>query len=142
MHKLKILNSKEKKKLLNRINEHYGCDFSSGRVFLQDEKENLFLISESIGEIEFDKLKIERAGLFFGNGIMLSVEGSQLLGKVKKNLIELDEDEAKDYLKGEAIDSEIGDGDYILKSNGDYLGSAKARNGKILNSLPRNRRIS
>ena len=86
--------------------------------------------------------------LYFGriesDGIRLSIEGSFLVGpKATKNIIELDDERARRYLAGESV--EIDDkelhGWVIVKWRSYYLGSAKVKNGRLINYVPKERRL-
>ena len=85
--------------------------------------------------------------LYFGriesDGIRLSIEGSFLVGpRATKNVVELDDDRARRYLAGESV--EIGEnlyGWFILKWRSYFLGSAKAKNGRLINYVPKERRL-
>ena len=87
-----------------------------------------------------------RRGIYFGriesDGIRLTIEGSFLVGpKATKNFIELDDERARRYLAGESVEVEVPDGWVILKWRFYYLGSAKAKNGRLLNYVPKERRL-
>ncbi|AEK72164.1 hypothetical protein GQS_01310 [Thermococcus sp. 4557] len=90
----------------------------------------------------------DRNGVYFGrvesDGIRLSIEGSFLVGpNATKNVVELDDERAKRYLSGESV--EIGDkelhGWVIVKWRSYYLGSAKAKEGRLINYVPKERRL-
>ncbi|NJE61360.1 hypothetical protein [Thermococcus sp. 21S7] len=90
----------------------------------------------------------DRNGVYFGrvesDGIRLSIEGSFLVGpKATKNVVELDDERARRYLAGESV--EIGDdslhGWVIVKWRSYYLGSAKAKEGRLINYVPKERRL-
>ncbi|MDI3474607.1 MAG: hypothetical protein PWQ79_378 [Thermococcaceae archaeon] len=85
--------------------------------------------------------------LYFGriesDGIRLTIEGSFLVGpKATKNVIELDDERARRYLAGESIEvDENLYGWFIMKWRSYYLGSAKAKDGRLLNYVPKERRL-
>ncbi|WCN28431.1 methyltransferase RsmF C-terminal domain-like protein [Thermococcus kodakarensis] len=85
--------------------------------------------------------------LYFGriesDGIRLTIEGSFLVGpKATKNVVELDDERARRYLAGESIEvDENLYGWFILKWRSYYLGSAKAKDGRLLNYVPKERRL-
>ncbi|NJE76031.1 hypothetical protein [Thermococcus sp. ES12] len=90
----------------------------------------------------------DRQGVYFGrvesDGIRLSIEGSFLVGpKATKNVVELDDERAKRYLAGESV--EINDKDLhgwvIVRWRSYYLGSAKAKEGRLINYVPKERRL-
>lgn len=148
MQKLKILNKKEAKKILKVLDEQYGFSGELDYVFMLSEKDKLFLINKDIERIDLDKVRINSMGLYFGtlaeNSIRLSVEGSQIIGKkAHKNIIELDDNEAEEWFKGLDIHRKIEtNGFVILKHRDDIIGCGKAVEEKILNYLPKIRRLS
>ncbi len=90
----------------------------------------------------------DRQGVYFArvesDGIRLSIEGSFLVGpKATKNVVELDDERARRYLAGESV--EIGDrelhGWVLVKWRNYFLGSAKAKAGKLVNYVPGDRRL-
>jgi len=90
----------------------------------------------------------DRDGVYFGrvesDGIRLSIEGSFLVGpKATKNVVELDDERAKRYLAGESVEIENKElhGWVIVKWRSYYLGSAKAKEGRLINYVPKERRL-
>ncbi|WP_297512716.1 hypothetical protein [Thermococcus sp.] len=87
-----------------------------------------------------------RRGVYFGriesDGIRLTIEGAFLVGpKATKNVVELDDERARRYLAGESVEVDVPDGWVLLKWRSYYLGSAKAKNGRLLNYVPKERRL-
>ncbi|GAB6134942.1 methyltransferase RsmF C-terminal domain-like protein [Thermococcus prieurii] len=87
-----------------------------------------------------------RRGIYFGriesDGIRLTIEGAFLVGpKATKNVAELDDERARRYLAGESVEVDAPDGWVLLKWRSYYLGSAKAKNGRLLNYVPKERRL-
>ena len=87
-----------------------------------------------------------RRGIYFGriqsDGIRLTIEGSFLVGpKATKNFTELDDERARRYLAGESVEVEVPDGWVLLKWRSYYLGSGKAKKGRLLNYVPKERRL-
>ncbi|WP_258084353.1 methyltransferase RsmF C-terminal domain-like protein [Thermococcus thermotolerans] len=90
----------------------------------------------------------DRNGVYFGrvesDGIRLSIEGSFLVGpKATKNLVELDDERARLYLAGESVEIEDKDlhGWVIVKWRSYYIGSAKAKDGRLINYVPKEKRL-
>ena len=85
-------------------------------------------------------------GMYFGhvknNELRLSIEGSQLLHKsAKKNVLELDDENAKKWMDGQDIDMETSkNGFQIIANNGSALGCGKISKEKLLNFVPKERR--
>ena len=147
MLELKIMNSKEIKEIYKLIENQWGAKIKLDYAFLKNSKDRIFIVNKELSKLDLSKLRINSAGLYFceidDKGIRLSIEGSQIIGsKAIKNIVEITNDQAKQWLKGE--DLEI-NGDYkgfvILKQNNDFLGSGKYKNGKILNYVNKGRRV-
>ncbi|HID42881.1 MAG TPA: hypothetical protein EYP30_03755 [Archaeoglobaceae archaeon] len=90
-------------------------------------------------------ISIKHEGVYFGrlerDGIRLSIEGSFITGKVaKKGIIEVDEENAFRWMKGEEIESDIV-GYIIIKWGNYFLGCGKGNGKRILNFIPKDRRI-
>mgnify|MGYP001590632515 FL=1 len=147
MENLKFLNKKEIEKILNKIKEQFGIkklDFDYG--ILQNKQGKIFLISKDVNKIDLSKLRINELGLYVARldkGLRLTIEGSQLFGKnATKNVYEVNGEEANSWLQGNEIDcSKEFNGFVIVKYKDNYLGSGKCKNNKILNFIPKERRI-
>lgn len=144
---VKILNKKAVKEILALIKDQWNADIDLDYAFLQDKEYKIFIINKEFAELDLTRLRINNMGLYFGqkmiDGIRLSIEGSQIIGpKAKKNVLELTEKQTKQWLKGEDIevDTEL-DGYVILKSDKDFLGTGKVKQNKILNYIPKSRRL-
>jgi len=151
MQKLKILNSKEIKRLKQLLEQQFNYAFKEDYAYLENIKNKVYVVSKDISKIDLDKLRIDRYGLYLGerkgNTFRLSMEASQLLfyeskkNKVKlSNIFELNEDELRDYFKGLDIEKpELNDENklVLLKFREDVFGCARLKEGKILNFLPK-----
>lgn len=82
-------------------------------------------------------------GEFKKGELRLSIEGSQLIGPhAKKNVVELDRNELRQWLRGEDLIKEVKEEGYvIMKSNNDFVGCGRVKEGKILNFVPKARRL-
>lgn len=146
MRQLKILNNKEIKQILYSIEKQFGAKLKLDYGFLKKDNK-IFLINKDISKIDLSKLRINSLGLYFCemfDGVRLSIEGSQIIGpKATKNAVEIDEGQAKKWLKGEELEVK---GNYsgfvIIKHNDDFLGNGKYKDGKILNYVAKERRIN
>ena len=149
MPELKILNNKEIKEIYKLIESQWNAKIRLDYGFLKNKKNRVFIISKGIAKIDTSNLRINSAGMYFceidDKGIRLSIEGSQLIGpKATKNIVELNEDEVRKWLKGEDLEKERKDcsGFVILKHKHDFLGTGKYSNARILNYVGKSRRIS
>ena len=160
MQKLKILNTKERKQVLKLIGQQWGDiskDVFSDLAFLLSPKNKIYVVNKDFALIDEKKLRVNSLGLYFGEimkeEIRLSIEGSQLIGPyAKKNIVELNEEETKEWIKGEDLKKEDikGVSGFVLiksknKKTGKYdfigTGKFKEKENKILNFVPKVRRI-
>jgi NOL1/NOP2/fmu family ribosome biogenesis protein len=147
MQNLKVLGSREIKKIHELLKKRFSFEKRLDYVFFMSNKNRLYIINKDFSKIDLSKLRVNSVGSYFGKinkgEIRLSIEGSQLIGKdSKKNVLELEPKETKEWLRGIDLDKEYPDkGFIILKNNEDFLGCGKAIEGKILNYVPKNRRL-
>ena len=142
---LKLLSNKEKKLLFKQLQEQF--DFSGNldySLFINQDKK-IFIFNKD-AEINFSKIKVNSLGLYFANvenEIRLTIEGSQIIGPhSKKNILEINEDQLQDWIHGR--DLETGkklEGFVLIKNNNDFYGTGKYKEGKILNFIPKERRL-
>lgn len=148
MEKLQILNTREIKQILELIKNQWNASFSKKYAFLKNTRNKIFLVNRDISRIEIDRLRINNVGLYFGElkkgELRLSIEGSQLIGPLaKKNVIEIDDGEAKLYFRGFDLEKETKEkGFLIIKHKDDFLGTGKANGKMIYNYTPKERRIN
>lgn len=146
----RFVSGRELKHLLVLLDEQFECGTSWADDFfwLMSDKDNLYLIFKDVEKINFSQLRINSFGLYFGeyrhNELRLSIEGSQIIGKLaKKNIVELTKDQLKTWFKGNDVDIEIDcKGFVILKNNDDFVGCGRVKENKILNFVPKARRLS
>ncbi len=148
MDHLKFLNSKEKKDILDSIRDQFNMNkMMMDHIFIKNNHEKLYIINNSLKNFDFSKLRINSFGMYFGkvekNGIRLSIEGSQIVGKLaKQNVLELNNSQLKEWVKGNEINIESeSKGFVIIKHDNDYFGSGLIKNGILLNYFPKARRM-
>ncbi len=145
--KLKILNSKEIKEIKEIIKNQWGCDFKTDLAFLLSSNNRIYVVSRDIAKLDLSKLNTEVIGMYFGElkdeQVRLSIEGSQLIGPIaKKNVVEINEKEYRTWLKGYDLEKETdAEGYAIVRFKSDFIGAARIKDGKVLNFVPKNRRI-
>ncbi len=143
----KFLTTKELKPIFLLMKEQWGFNEKINGAFYLTQKDRLYIINREVDALDLSKLRINSMGLYFGelrNGeLRLSIEGSQIVGpKSTKNVVELNFEEKKQWLQGIDLDKECEvQGFVLLKSGTDFLGCGKYKEGKILNFVPKARRI-
>ena len=144
---LRALATRDLKPIFNYLKDHWGVDTKFEWAWYQSAKNNLYVMSKDITKIDARKLRINSVGLYIGElkggKLRLSIEGSQLLGPhAKKNIVELDGKELRQWLRGEELDKPVKEqGFVILKSGNDFVGCGNVKEGKILNFVPKARRL-
>lgn len=148
MQNLKVLKRKDKKIFISILKKQFGFEDKLDYAFLINNKNKVFIANKDVVGIDLSKIRINSIGLYIAefknNEVRLSIDGSQIIGqKAKKNIIELNEKEAREWLKGNDINHETKvQGFVILKHNNDYLGSGKVKDNRILNFVPKTRRLN
>lgn len=146
MH-IKVLNKKETNRLLEKINERFGSEFQSELGFFLN-REDLYMANRECFENTQPSWRINSLGLYLGeyknDEFRPSIEGSQLIGKTAKdNILELDEVQIAQWLQGEHFEiKQENSGFLLIKFNGDFFGSGKIKNERMLNFVPKERRVS
>ena len=148
MQNLKHLGNKEKKSLFKKIEDQYGIDdLKLDYLFFKNNEGRIFIINKNFRNLSINDINLNSIGLYFcrlDKELRFSIEGSQIIGHLaKKNVIELDDNNSKSWLKGEDVEyakEKCDETFVILKNKGDYIGSGKYKDGKILNYVPKERR--
>ncbi len=132
-----------------QLKAQFGVTKIEGIRLIPSGKQRVRAVSENL----FTKLNILNpitAGMYFAtimpDGIRLSVEGSQIVGKrAERNVVELDCEQVKKWLKGENVPIPPEMKGYVIvkdKLKNDFLGCGLAKNGILINFLPKARRTS
>jgi len=142
MKKLKILNTREIKEIYKKLKEQFGFDEKLNYAFLQDQKNKIWIVSRELDLIDFEKLRINTIGFYFGeikfDEIRLSMEGAQLIGPVcSKNILELKESQVREYFKGHSVDVDCSDSFKLLKFGDDFFGCGRVKKNVLINYLPK-----
>ncbi|MBU2561400.1 MAG: hypothetical protein KKD17_03815 [Nanoarchaeota archaeon] len=145
---LRILNTREKKGINQQVSSQWGCELDKSLVWLLSNKDKLYVADTGIGSMDFNKLKIDKIGLYVctvsDKGVRLSIEGSQIIGPcANKNVVAVSDDELKVWFRGEDIEKTVDgcSGFVILKHDDDFIGCGKATEKGILNFVPKTRRV-
>lgn len=147
MQEITFLSNKEVKPIFASLKSQWGFDERVDWAFVLTSKNRVYIINRDVSRIDLSKVRINSIGLYFGEWkreeLRLSVEGAQLIGpQAKKNVVELDGEERKQWLQGIDIDK-AGDaqGFVIIRNGRDFLGCGRCKEGRILNFVPKARRL-
>ena len=146
---MKPLTSTDKKRIIEQLNEQFGIT-DLPYLVIQFGKEKLRLYTGNLSKEELyyldNEIRIENIGLYFAKyedvGIRLTIDGVQLLkNQITKNILELDDTQANQWLKGNDLDINTERGWKILKHKNEFLGCGKSTGERITNFMPKERRI-
>jgi len=137
-------NNKKIKEFHKILKEQFGFQGKLDYVFLF-KKDKIYIISKDLDKLSIDKLNINTSGLYIAKqeaaGIRLSIEGSQLIGpNCSKNILKLED--PTDWMQGNnASVNEKLKSNVLISYKKDFLGSGIYKKNKILNFIPKSRRI-
>ncbi len=150
---IKLLKSKERKEIVDFLNEYYGVrkNYFDDKAFLYSDakKEKIWLCSKEIADMDFKDIKVDSIGMLFlrmGKIPKITSNAVQLLrNEITKNIVELNDYEARMIIRGLDIDKEldknITTSTVVLKREADYIGVGLYKDGKIKSLIPKSRRI-
>ena len=146
---IEFYNTKKRKKLISQLNEQFGI-VEIPRILFETGKEKIRAFSGTLNREEIQTLgtitNIEIIGLYICKqemgGIRLSFDGSMLLGtEAKENTIELNAEQAHEWLNGKDLPIQEKKGMYLIKYGHDILGCGAGDNTIVHNFVPKERRI-
>ena len=142
---MKILSKKQIRELMNLLDKQFGFNHELDYIFIKDSRD-YYITNKSLGKINFNSLNVKRIGIFFGklidNNFILSIEGSQIIGRSSnKNIIDVDAEEIKSWFKGMNLRKSLDNGVYLLRYKNDFVGTCKVINNELINSLDKSRRV-
>ncbi|MFQ5621363.1 MAG: hypothetical protein ACE5FT_05980 [Candidatus Nanoarchaeia archaeon] len=128
------------------IKEHWGVNLKGEYAFFISEKNNVYASSKDVGSIDLQGLNINSIGFYMfewkGNQVRPSIEGSQIIGpKATKNVIELNKGLFTLWMAGHDLEYEHEPSYVIIKHNNDFIGCGRAMGKKIINFVPKARRL-
>ncbi|MBT4334419.1 hypothetical protein HOD61_01230 [archaeon] len=142
------LKAKEVKKIFKQIDEQFNIgNVELDYYFFISRKDRVYIISRGLGENDLLSLRLSHSGLYFctieKDGIRMSIEGSQLIGKyAKQNVITVDDDHRDLWITGSDLHLSEEDLGYVLIKNGsDFYGCGRNVGDKILTYIPKSRRV-
>ncbi|MCL6500664.1 MAG: hypothetical protein K6T16_01365 [Candidatus Pacearchaeota archaeon] len=147
---IEILKRNDKEKIKEIVSKNFGFKLDIPFHLIKQAKDKVRIYTGNLGAndlVTLDRiLTIDSIGLYFAfskvNEFRLSFDASILYGRDSREFIELTEKEAKEWLSGRDIDKKTGKkGYFLIKYMQDILGCGKATNEKLLNFLPKERRI-
>ena len=147
----KKMSENEKRELEKIVEKNYGAklDLSSFDCYINNRNE-IYIVSKSVDERLIPIASY--VGMYFGRlkrneKIQLSVEGSQIVGRLaNKNIAVVDDENISRYMEGleckwsKLINCEVNNF-VLIKNENDFFGSGILREDKIESLVPKARRI-
>ena len=142
---LRPVSNKEKKLLIKQLKDQFSFSSKLDYQFFINPEKKIFIFNKDL-EIDFSRIRVNSLGLYFANiknELRLSIEGSQLIGpNSRKNILEVSNSQLQDWMHGRDIETEKEfKGFVLIKNKNDFYGSGKYKEGKILNYIPKERRL-
>jgi NOL1/NOP2/fmu family ribosome biogenesis protein len=146
---MKPLQSSQKKRIIQQLNDQFGVT-NLPYLFLQFGKEKIRVYSGNLAKEDLSNLdknaRIENMGLYFAriqpDGIRLTLDGVQLVrDQITKNIMEINDEQADMWFKGNDLDIQAESAFKILKNNNEFIGCGKSTGDRITNFVPKERRI-
>ncbi|MBD3252860.1 hypothetical protein GF386_03960 [Candidatus Pacearchaeota archaeon] len=146
---MKPLNNPNKKRIIRQLEQQFGIN-NIPYLFLEFGKDKFRLYSGNLSKEELKlldrELRIETIGLYFAkqqnDGIRLTLDSLTVFkNQITKNILELTDSQAENWLKGRELLIKIDNNFKILKNKNDIIGCGKSTGEKIANFIPKERRI-
>jgi len=143
-----FIKSSEKKRIIEQLNEQFGIE-SLPYLLIETGKEKIRAFSGSLSKEEISELSrtlnIEIIGQYLikkEHDLRLSMDATQILSKqITKKVVEINEEELDLWLHGYDLPIKTERGTVILKYQSNFVGSGKSNCDKIINHVPKERRL-
>jgi NOL1/NOP2/fmu family ribosome biogenesis protein len=144
-----ILNSGEKKKIIEDLNEKFGITELPWLLVMAGRgKVRAFsgsMTRDEIAKLSYD-IRIELPGLYIlreeNDGYRISHDGLFIFKNLAtKNIVDVSDKQADEWLRGENIEIDSEDKWVLLGNKGELIGCGKVKDKKVINYVPRERRV-
>ena len=146
----KFLWPKESKIIQKQLKEQFNINLTQDIKLIRTAKDKIRFFTGNLDPKDITEISeiafIETLGLYGiredkSGDLRLSIDATQILNP-EKNILKLNPEETNTYFKGEDLDKEAAKGMLIIQSSdSDFLGCAKSTGEKLLNHIPKARRI-
>ena len=148
--KLAILKRNKRIEIEKILEKNYGIKIPFKYQLVKLGKEKLRIFTGNLGARDIlilsKILTIDTIGLYFAffkdDELRISFDSAILFGRNAINSVSLNDREAKEWLRGQDLEKNTQIRGYVvIKYNDNILGCGKATGRKILNFVPKERRI-
>ena len=146
---LSFIKTSEKRRIINQLNEQFGIT-ELPYLLIESGKEKIRGFTGHLSKDEIIWLgkiaNIEGIGLYLikkeDDLFRLSLDATHLLGsQITKNIIDITGEQLEQWIRGRDLGIKAQKGLFVVRYAGDFLGSGKSTSEKILNHIPKERRI-
>lgn len=143
-----FLSPSERAKLLAELEQQFGIT-SLPSVLLETGKEKVRVFSGSLSQREIEDLatvsNVEIIGLYTvrkEHDLRLSFDATQVFtSQLSKNIVDISEEQRAQWIRGHDLDMQAPRGTVIVRCGIDFLGCGKSTGEKIINHVPKERRL-
>ncbi len=149
MREINFINSKEKKKIIEELENLYGIT-QLPYVLLEAGKKKIRAFSGTMTKEEIQELanitNVEVIGMYLLNqkddDLRINFDALPILkDQLSKSIVEINEDQFKYWIRGHDIDMQGEKGTFVISYNGDLVGVGKSNGVKIFNYIPKERKL-
>lgn len=149
MKQINFINSKEKKKILQELENLYGIT-QLPYQFSEAGKKKIRAFSGTMTKEEIQELteitNVEVIGMYMFNqkddDLRINFDALPLLkDQITKSIIEINDSQYEYWIRGHDIDHQSQSGTYVISYKGDLIGIGKSNGIKIFNYLPKERKL-
>ncbi|MBI2632734.1 hypothetical protein HYW75_07045 [Candidatus Pacearchaeota archaeon] len=147
---LRFIKSPEKRIITEQLNEQFGIE-NLPYLLLESGKEKIRAFSGHLSKEEISKisqiLNIESIGIYLlrketHSELRLSFDATHILkNQIKNNIIDINKAQLIEWIRGRDVSINTDKGIKVIKYNSDFLGCGKSSGDRIINHVPKDRRI-
>ncbi len=145
---IQFIKSNEKRKIIEQLNQQFGIQ-DLPYLLLESGSEKIRAFSGSLSKdeiLEIGRLaNIESIGTYLvkkEHDLRLSFDACHLLkNQINKNIVEINEEDYEEYIRGYDLPIKTDRGTKVIKFNSDFVGCAKSNTEKLINHIPKERRL-
>ena len=145
---LHFIKSNQKRKIVEQLKEQFGIT-ELPYLLIESGKEKLRAFTGHLSKEEINEfnsaLNLESIGLYLIRkeyDLRLSFDAAHLLKEqISKNILKIDKEQFEQWIRGQDLEIQKPRGTYIIEFEGNFIGSGKSNEEKILNHVPKDRRL-
>jgi NOL1/NOP2/fmu family ribosome biogenesis protein len=144
----RFIKSSQKREIESQLNENFGIE-KLNYLLVESGKEKIRAFSTHLSKDEIDELcqiiNVETIGAYLLKQeppiIRLSFDACHILSnQIEKGVIELDENQAEEWMLGKDIPLKAEKGVFVVKHKEYFLGCGKSNSQVLFNHVPKDRR--